>query len=541
EGVDINDPGTAPVIRDNECNDNAVNGVYLSRGAGGTIENNSCSRNGRDGIRVVFARTMPVLTLNHCEENKEDGIYFGSGCAGTAEDNECNGNSQHGVNVQGFDTAPHLSLNVCEKNQLDGIHFAREAGGIGSGNRALQNGRYGLARFGKGTDPTLDGNEVMNNQEANEVADENQQDPHELDRDEIGWLLDSRNFDRLEAIATRLRATKERTPSGEWQLRLFYKHIPRSSMQANILEKKEELLQVLQQWRDAKPDSLTPVVPLARAHVELAFESRGTGWAGEVTDEGRRGFRQHLATAATLLTQAEAPDVNDPAFYSVWLSVRGPQQTDRKEYFDLIKKGQAVEKGYYHLYYTAAHFLTPRWGGKPGDVEAVAADAADVTQAEEGESLYARVAAEILVEYGPEEFSRSGFDEDRLRQGFDDIERLFPGAPENLNRLTFFLCAAEDRDAAKTAFEKLGDRWEPEVWKKREKFDKWRDWAFGKVEMPPVPRPQLEQFPQSPESPLSSPAARRTLLIVLVVALFVVLIIFGAFIALLVHVSKKNA
>lgn len=103
---------------------------------------------------------------------------------------------------------------------------------------------------------------------------------------------------------------------------------------------------------------------LARAHVNLAWEDRGEGGAGRVTQQGWRGFGAHLAKARSLLLQAwhERPDLPEAAHdqIAVTMGSDGVAGEDPRFWFD---RAVAVDFDLRTAYFAMMWALRPRWGG----------------------------------------------------------------------------------------------------------------------------------------------------------------------------------
>jgi hypothetical protein len=77
----------------------------------------------------------------------------------------------------------------------------------------------------------------------------------------------------------------------------------------------------LSQWRKEFPDSATPLVALARAHIDWAWDARGPWIAAGVPRDAWQPFYERLSEARQLLNQAVAIGVKDAEAYR--LMVKG--------------------------------------------------------------------------------------------------------------------------------------------------------------------------------------------------------------------------
>lgn len=103
---------------------------------------------------------------------------------------------------------------------------------------------------------------------------------------------------------------------------------------------------------------------LARAHVNLAWQERGGGYAGTVTEQGWRGFGKHLAKARSLLLQAwhERPDLPEAAHdqIAVTMGAEGVAGEDPRFWFD---RAVAADFDMPNAYSALLWAMRPRWGG----------------------------------------------------------------------------------------------------------------------------------------------------------------------------------
>jgi hypothetical protein len=118
----------------------------------------------------------------------------------------------------------------------------------------------------------------------------------------------------------------------------------------------------LREMPDADPWVLN--VLDGRLHIKLAWDSRGGGWANTVTDEGWRGFFDHLAKARDSLTAAYklAPHLPEASIEMITVSMGAGEKLgeDQNTWFD---RATAAQLDHDHAYATMLNALLPRWGG----------------------------------------------------------------------------------------------------------------------------------------------------------------------------------
>lgn len=511
-GILVSGQGARPVLSRNQCARNKASGIWVQEGAEPRVEENNCQENEGQGIYVFGTGTRPVLKLNTCTGNKLCGICFEQGSGGIAEENLCERNMYQGVLVQGQGTRPTLTQNQCKSNEGSGIYIADQARADATKNVCAENRGSGIALDKCRSATELVDNECLRNQtygiwfaEATWVQGHgnNFWQNGQICQGEIGWLLQLEEFEVLEKIAHRLRTDKTRFPSGEWQLGFFYNFLATGRGKVTP-SNTEEYMGVMERWRAAFPDSVTARIAQSTAYIALAWKARGSGWAYKVTPEGWKGFYDNLNKAWGVLTEAEKLEQKDPQLYASLVTAAMGLNKDRPnlvgellgaitgtqpaptEIEQVFRRGVELEPTYYPLYYARTTSLLPRWGGLPGALEQFAARCADATKKEQGEGMYARIAADALDYVGKDEFlNRMSFSWPRIEQGSKDILAAFPQSSYRRNWLCLFACIYRDRDKARSLFEEVGDNWDCDVWNDWELYVAYRDWASGKTDLQP--------------------------------------------------------
>jgi tetratricopeptide (TPR) repeat protein len=99
-------------------------------------------------------------------------------------------------------------------------------------------------------------------------------------------------------------------------------------------------------------------------HIQKAWQARGNDWANNVTEEGWRGFGEHLAKAREHLSRAYAlhPNFPEPAGYMMTVAMGqgdAPEENVRT-WFD---RAVAAQLDYRPAYSSLLWAMRPRWGG----------------------------------------------------------------------------------------------------------------------------------------------------------------------------------
>ena len=141
-------------------------------------------------------------------------------------------------------------------------------------------------------------------------------------RNQASALLKAKDYDELDELAAKFRSSKEQYADGTWKLSELYfglavsnnfygseifDHISDKSFEDRIVE--------LQDWVNAKPDSITARIALAKVQDDYAWNARGGGYAGTVTDEGWRLFNERQNEAAKTLREAKSLNEKCPLYW----------------------------------------------------------------------------------------------------------------------------------------------------------------------------------------------------------------------------------
>ena len=288
------------------------------------------------------------------------------------------------------------------------------------------------------------------------------------------------NFAELEKTAEDFRTNKSRLPSGLWKLFYFYEGVESPSKSATGTEWTAHLGR-LEKWRMQYPQSITVHTALAQAYMEYAWQARGNGFVGTVTEEGWRLFRERINKAEEYVQAARKLPATDPQLDYVDLMAGGKGLNwDWRQYNAVFDDAVKREPQYVSLYVQKAWLCLPRWHGKPGDVERFAQEAVRLTQSTEGKAMYARLAVSLrkTTLKGSRFFDVYHFSWPDVRDGFRDLEKQYPHSLWNLNQ---FCCLATHANDAKTAhelFDRIGDRWVGDVWGGDEGgYRAWKRWV----------------------------------------------------------------
>ncbi len=298
--------------------------------------------------------------------------------------------------------------------------------------------------------------------------------------DAIEQLLRDTNFATLDCIADAARSGKTRFSGGAWTLHNFYFGLMTPRPGHPTEEDWHEHMQLVQQWRDKYPQSISARIALAKAYIGYAWDARGKDNADTVSQSGWRLFRQRLAQAKTILNDAASTPGKDPEWYYAMQQISLGQGWDDDESDDLFKQAIAFEPQYYYYLQMRARYLQPQWHGAPGDSERIIKAQADKVTGDDGDILYFLTAVGIC---GCSDPDLKDFAWPRLQKGYTALEMKYGPSLVNTNYAAFMALKANDLEVADAMFKRIGDNWDEDVWTTHEWFQQNRDFAD---EMAPI-------------------------------------------------------
>jgi hypothetical protein len=264
-------------------------------------------------------------------------------------------------------------------------------------------------------------------------------------------LLQTRDYDSLEARARTAREEKQRFANGLWKLHRFYTAlVPAESAPAAAWETR---LAELKAWTEAKPGSLTGAIALAQVCNDSAWKVRATEQKGGAFGEDTSAFRERLETALRVLENARALGVNDPHYWRVAHSVAVGLNWPASSLEDIQQQAAALEPEYLSTDIARLAALLAR----QDESEALQPFAAQVAAAASqctSEETYARIAWEVSQLSGSI-LDETPFDWERVQTGYRALLKRFPTSTGLLSQYCVLACRARDKAAARRCFVKL--------------------------------------------------------------------------------------
>jgi hypothetical protein len=298
------------------------------------------------------------------------------------------------------------------------------------------------------------------------------------------------DIENLERLSQLYRSARTRTPSGLWQLTLFYSGMGQAFDSASHIEPQQvdRLADVIAQWEARYPQSPAAHIAVAELWIWRAWDARGAGYAGTVQPDAWPVFRADIAKAREALERHKDVASADPQWYQDMLGIAKAEAWGRSRFDALLEEALQREPGFYQTYFAALDYPLPKWHGDIDEIDAFVQDAVKRTRQVEGQGMYARIywyASQAQFENGL--FAESRVDWPRMKAGFDDVIATWPD-PWNLNNYARFACLAHDGATTRMLIERIGLDVIAEAWGSPSIYAQCDAWSKGKGASP-VPPP----------------------------------------------------
>jgi hypothetical protein len=237
----------------------------------------------------------------------------------------------------------------------------------------------------------------------------------------------------------------------------------------------------LGEWRDALPDSPYPLIALASAHVNWAWEARGGGVASTVTEEGWAKFSTRLDEAVRLVERAIQMGVADGEAYRIRTVIGMGQGASAQEMRDWFDSGRKIDPHYLPLYRQHAIGLLPRWGGEPGEVERFVNEVPTLLPGDDGLEFMGLVAHEVHTYEcnDPTTLLWGDYDRELLTKAVRVVVDRYPDAPGYVHFAALVSMVCQDHELAKHIRPLVGDfnaKLKVFAWKNsHEQFLRWAE------------------------------------------------------------------
>lgn len=282
-----------------------------------------------------------------------------------------------------------------------------------------------------------------------------------------------KRFDVLDTAYQLYRDRNSRTPSGLWNLSIFYNGLQslsetKQQYSESSFDQREKLLL---EWLKASPKSPAPYIAYSNLLINHGWYYRGNKYANEVSSEAWVGFNKYIEKARNVLEKNKLIASQDPEWYATMLIVAKAQGWSRQDFDGLFAEAIKSEPNYYATYFNALEYLFPKWHGSIDKIDQFVHQAVNTTKSTEGVSMYARmywVASQGA--YTRDIFTSTRANWTEMKAGFDDIILRYPDA-WNLNNYAYFACVAGDKAKTKELIKRIGKNVIPQAWPVAEQYD----------------------------------------------------------------------
>lgn len=292
--------------------------------------------------------------------------------------------------------------------------------------------------------------------------------------------FEAKDYAKLDELASEYRSADESEPNGSWKLLSVYDglSLPDNDPDGVWLARQ----QAIQEWIQARPESITARVALARNLVAFAWKARGGGYADTVSDAAGKLFEERLNQAATVLTGAKDMKETCPVYWSTLMKVALGLGASKTQFDHIFQQAIQAWPDYLPNHVQRAIFLLPRWYGNAGEWEADLGKNADRIGGKRGDMVYAQVVWSMKG-YSSEHHNifedYPGLSWARVDRGLDLIGQKFPDSLEVINAHAHLAALAGDKEKAKKCMLKTGGQMSLNEWSAKGEFIDCANWAFG--------------------------------------------------------------
>ena len=286
--------------------------------------------------------------------------------------------------------------------------------------------------------------------------------------DETVRLLHQRDYAGLEKLHARLNDDKVRTPSGVWGLAVFYAALrdhPGRSRDMTYWNKEDAQAA---QWAASYPRSQVATIYQLYLLQNRALSFRGNGNYADIRKEDIEPMQQAIKEALKLYDKkGKVPmsqrDPVDGGWYHARLEILPYSELFDTHFSYAWEAGTRQFPDYHGVYFAAAFYSLPKWGGAPDAVERLAR-LASTGKGADRDAMYARVYWYLdQTEYHGKIFDNSMIDWNDMKTSFDALVRAYPD-PWNLNAYAYFACKAGDYNVMSDLLKRIDEQLVFSVW-----------------------------------------------------------------------------
>lgn len=277
-------------------------------------------------------------------------------------------------------------------------------------------------------------------------------------------LLRTGKYDELEKIGDDLRANNSKYRNGRGRLWRYTWAALTREHHTMTEEDFKRSFEWLEGWLKAHPKSINARLSMANVWEKYAFFARGGRVAPQTAEAQLQTFAERSEKASKYLDEIqEITDQVDNVYRR--LRIELSKGSGEKPDVNLVYDGLKDDPRNLELVHGMAICLLPRWFGEPGELEKFADEVVRRTKKSCGQLQYVTAAVAVKEFLKSYLLDTHDFDYARLKQGFRDLERLYPESREHLDDEVHFAFMAGDLETVYANMAKLGDHPHPDSWK----------------------------------------------------------------------------
>ena len=294
---------------------------------------------------------------------------------------------------------------------------------------------------------------------------------------EMRRLLEQQQYASLVRIADSLRTNRARFRDGHYALVDFYDSFSLDETpKAKDSRAWQTSIAQLQAWRSAMPETPLPDVMLAATYGNLAWKSRGGGYAFTVSDTGWAGYGNALQHARDALDEAATKRPLGIEWYLVSSRVALGMGWSSRQSQELFAGAVALDSTCENAYILRSTYLLPRWYGRKGEWQQWLDRSLAPLPPEEATRIYAAVGSS-MTQIHRDFFRETGYDWRRMRHGHVVQIDLHPRSQALAQQIAYDAVQAGDAGAAHEMFSITGPRCDLKIWRSKRYFTDCYLWA----------------------------------------------------------------
>jgi hypothetical protein len=291
--------------------------------------------------------------------------------------------------------------------------------------------------------------------------------------------FEKQDYDELERLAKEGRSAADAWPGGDWRVEPVYAGLDVSAEEPDSVWLARQ--NAIKAWVEARPESITARVALAKHLIDYAWKARGSGFANTVSNEAERQFEDRLQQAGSVLSKAKDIKGRCPVYWTTLMTVGLGLGMAKDQETRIFQKAAEAYPDYTQIYVQRAYYLLPRWYGDKGEWVADLTKTADKLGGEKGDILYAQVAWSLHGFSSEKNIftENEALSWERVDRGWDALEKEFPDSLEATLIHGLMAGLAGDREKAKKCLMKTEGKVTLSVWDSKEEFVDFANWTLG--------------------------------------------------------------